>query len=267
MRLPIFLLLLSLLSCKGEMQQSKAPDTAHNSANSVDWIGTYCGTILCADCGGIRTFLRLKQDLTYDLSQEHLDKAGKAVVQSGSFQWSETGGIISLMPWGKEGIADENRKTSETKMQFRVEEGQLRQVGEKGQLLEAAMASNYVLVKSSLDKELREKYWRLIELRGKALSGAEQLREPHLMLKITENRLVGHGGCNHFSGTYSLSPQGRIAFSMLAMTEMACMDYTLEGEFMKVLEQTDNYSLKNDTLSLNKARMAPLARFVAVYFR
>jgi hypothetical protein len=37
-----------------------------------------------------------------------------------------------------------------------------------------------------------------------------------------------------------------------------------ETEFLKVFEMADNYSLSGTTLSLNKARMAPLARFEAV---
>lgn len=258
------LILFGLPGCKSEKQQSK---TAQQSPSSLDWTGSYCGILPCADCAGIRTVLRLKQDLTYDLSQEYLGKEGQAILQSGSFQWSEQGNSISLMPWEKEGLADENRTLTETKVQYKVEEGSLRQLDLKGQVIEGKLAPNHVLLKSNVDKELREKYWKLIELRGKAVNMAVPLSEPHMILKIAENRVLGHSSCNAFSGTYTLSPDGRLGFSMLVITRMACMENTIEGEFMKALELADHYQLKNDTLSLTKARMAPLAKFVAVYFR
>ena len=46
---------------------------------------------------------------------------------------------------------------------------------------------------------------------------------------------------------------------------MACPDMSMENQFIEVLGRADNYSILGDKLSLNKARMAPLARFEAVY--
>ena len=47
---------------------------------------------------------------------------------------------------------------------------------------------------------------------------------------------------------------------------MVCPDMSVEAEINKVLETVDNYSLNKEgnILSLNKARMAPLAKFQAV---
>ncbi len=47
----------------------------------------------------------------------------------------------------------------------------------------------------------------------------------------------------------------------MASTLMACPDMELEREFMKVLYTADNYNFDGKTIVLNKARMAPLARF------
>jgi hypothetical protein len=47
---------------------------------------------------------------------------------------------------------------------------------------------------------------------------------------------------------------------------MACPELDIENELIKALETADNYNYANDKLVLNKARMAPLARFEAVYF-
>ena len=48
---------------------------------------------------------------------------------------------------------------------------------------------------------------------------------------------------------------------------MACPDMETERLFMQVLGEADNYFADENNLMLNKARMAPLARFEAVYFK
>jgi heat shock protein HslJ len=68
-------------------------------------------------------------------------------------------------------------------------------------------------------------------------------------------------------GTYELQPGNRIRFTKMAGTLMACQNMEIEDQLRKVLEMADNYNLDGDKLVLNKARMAPLARFEAVYLR
>lgn len=117
------------------------------------------------------------------------------------------------------------------------------------------------------DQVITEKYWKLIELNGQQVSmGPQQPKEAHFILKNEDSHMVGNAGCNQFAGTYKLGENNRIHFSQVISTKMACMDMTLEYEFLKVLSTADIYSLQNDTLTLSKAQMAPLARFVAVYF-
>lgn len=114
-----------------------------------------------------------------------------------------------------------------------------------------------------------EKYWKLIEINGQKVT-AENFtsKEPHLILKSEENRVNGNGGCNSFFGTYEMQANAnRISFSKIGSTRMACMEPNVEADFLNVLETVDNYTVKNDTLQLNKARMAPLAKFVAVYLK
>jgi len=46
---------------------------------------------------------------------------------------------------------------------------------------------------------------------------------------------------------------------------MACPDMTIEQGFLKAINSADNYNLVDgQKLVLNRARMAPLARFEAV---
>ncbi len=113
-----------------------------------------------------------------------------------------------------------------------------------------------------------EKYWKLVEIEGaKVIPSDDWAREPHLILKMEENRVIGNTGCNSLFGTYELRRGNRISFSQLGATRMACPGMELEQQLFAVLELADNYTVRNDTLFLNKARRAPLARFEAVYLR
>jgi len=47
-------------------------------------------------------------------------------------------------------------------------------------------------------------------------------------------------------------------------TKMACPAMEVETQFLQALAAADNYSRLGDTLSLNKAGSAPLAKFVKV---
>lgn len=112
------------------------------------------------------------------------------------------------------------------------------------------------------------KYWKLITQEGKEVTMAKnQEREVYFILKPEEKRITGFSGCNTFGGTFTLEAGWRIRFSQMASTMKACPDVDVnEGEFLKAFELADNYTLHNDTLSLNVGRRAPLAVFVSVEF-
>jgi heat shock protein HslJ len=113
--------------------------------------------------------------------------------------------------------------------------------------------------------ELTETYWRLTELMGKPVEKDENTkREIHIVLKKEGNRVNGFSGCNNIMGQYETKEGNFIKFSNMATTMMACPDMKMEGEFNKILNAVDNYSLSGKTMTLNKARMAPMARFEAV---
>lgn len=92
-------------------------------------------------------------------------------------------------------------------------------------------------------------------------------KEAHMILKIEGDRLQGNGGCNSFVGSYELKSGNRIAFSHIVATQMACANMDIESQFLKALNTADSYLVRGDTLTLNRARMAPLARFEAVYMK
>lgn len=232
---------------------SKKINRSHNSQNSLDWAGLYTGTLPCADCEGIQTVIRLDTNNNYKIESTYLGKDEKPDVKEGTFSWDKDGGRLML----------NNVEKGTYPIYYLVGENQLVQLDLTGKPIMSEMASRYILKKE--DNAVVEKYWKLVELNGKPVQGpAEGEREVHLILKANGN-VQGNGGCNGFGGKYELQAGNRIKFSQVFSTKMACPNLDTENQFFEVLNTADNYTVVNDTLSLNKARMAPLAKFVAVY--
>ncbi|MBX2922169.1 MAG: META domain-containing protein [Chitinophagaceae bacterium] len=106
--------------------------------------------------------------------------------------------------------------------------------------------------------------WRLTELDGKPVAEKINGKEPFLELQEVDKRYAASGGCNGIGGQFTLSKNGRIKFSQGMSTMMACENMEVETQLKNALIATDNYTINGNTLSLNKAGMAPLARFQAV---
>lgn len=139
----ILLLALQIQSCQSNSSTTTATqatddttayvDTTHNSENSLDWAGTYKGTIPCADCPGINTTISLNEDGTFKYDAEYLDR--KSTVQdSGTFMWHGNGSIIHLV--GK----DLNTK-------YKVGENVLIQLDSEGNEIEGPVAKEYYIHK------------------------------------------------------------------------------------------------------------------------
>ncbi len=67
-------------------------------------------------------------------------------------------------------------------------------------------------------------------------------------------RLEGHGGCNSFSGTYRVAPEGELAIRGLFATEVACMPpevMEVESAFLFYLSDADTYRFEGDDLVIS----------------
>ena len=250
-------------SCNNKTAKGKpaVTDDTHTSANSLDWQGTYKGTLPCADCQGILTELSLNNDNTYVLRTKYLGRDSRSQVENGTFSWNKEGNKIVF--------ADAKNKPGH----YLIGENRITQLDLSGNKITGALADHYILTKqpNTMDSgkkpnaELVETYWKLTELMGKPLATPAGVREIHIILKKQDNRIQGFAGCNNIMGSYELKDGNFIRFQNVASTKMACNDMTIENQFMEMVQRVDNYSILGDKLSLNKARMAPLARFESVY--
>jgi len=236
--------------------------TPDNSMTSADWAGIYKGVVPCADCEGIETTITLNSDRTYVLQTKYLGRDSKVFEQKGAFTWDEAGGKIQL----QDAVGGPDR--------YLVGENVLIQLDKEGNRITGESADKYVLRKAEAsagasaptpEALTKAASWRLTELMGKPVPApAAGQKSPSIAFEKEGGRVHGFAGCNNFAGQVEFMAGDRIRFSGVAATMMACPDMTIESGFMKAINTADNYHLDGQKLVLNRARMAPLARFEAV---
>lgn len=249
------LLLISSMGCNSTKQRvdgssddilnNDIPDS-HTSEIALDWEGSYQGVLPCADCEGIRTKISLNQDLSYTIKDEYLGKEG-IFESKGTFKWSDDGQKIIL--------SDTDRNA------YFVGENRLIQLDKAGNKIIGDLASLYVLNKIKTQEiTFKDTKWKLVEIMGKKLTDTEAF----ISFATQNNKVFGNNSCNVFNGSYEIKNGNQITLSQIATTMRACMNETVQTPFMDVLKKVDNYSLNGNILTLNKARMAPLAVFEAI---
>lgn len=240
-------------SSVGNSTTATVADPAHNSRNALDWDGRYEGVLPCADCEGIKTKLTLQQDGHYQMETNYLGKSEQVFREHGQFEWDDSGQIVRLhrpQPGGD---------------QFFVGENVLWQLDRDGQRIQGELAEHYKLHKAPppelAGQPLADTKWQLTELMGQQLPADNPV---YIVFSSKEARVHGHAGCNRFFGGYELkSDTMQLRISDVGMTQMACMADNYESEFLQALQSFDNFNLTDEQLTLNRARMAPLARFIA----
>lgn len=115
----------------------------------------------------------------------------------------------------------------------------------------------------AMAQPLEKTYWKAVELDGKPVAAAESTREVYILLGGS-GRVGGSDGCNQIIGGYTLTGD-RIAFGMLAGTQMACPN-TAETEraLRRALSGAARWSIAGDRLELFDATGRRLAQFEAV---
>lgn len=137
----ITLLFIGLYSCKNTVKKENSTEEtitkidAHTSENSLDWNGTYKGTLPCADCEGIETTLTLHKDKTYTKQSNYLGKEDFTEETEGTFIWNDEGTEISLSSEG--GVSP----------YYKVGENKLWHLNNDGKIIEGDLANHYILTK------------------------------------------------------------------------------------------------------------------------
>ncbi|MDR2887086.1 MAG: META domain-containing protein [Bacteroidales bacterium] len=236
----------AVLSASGCNTAKKTSTSSGYDATLQEMAGIYTGTLPCVDCPGIQVRINLNSNLTYTL-QTRYEGTEETITEPGKYEWDAVGRIIKF----------DNELLGNC-----LPEGNTIYKLTDGKKNTGSNAENYKLAK--VDRLLVEKYWKLLELYGNPVTSP---REAHIIFHIDGSRFNGNAGCNTISGSYQARDNGRIAFSQTVSTQMMCLSMETENRFKEVIGRADSYSIQGDTLTLNRARMAPIARFVAVYLQ
>ncbi|MCD7937743.1 MAG: copper resistance protein NlpE [Tannerellaceae bacterium] len=110
-----------------------APDT-HTAENSLDYWGTYHGTVPSASGSGIETTLTLRKDKTYTLKTVYIDREeGNTFDEKGDY--TIDGNIITL------------HNLSDGNMYYQIQEDQIVQLDRERKPITGSLAKDYILKK------------------------------------------------------------------------------------------------------------------------
>ena len=246
----VWIVLAALAGCSVPSESPPPAPAGDNSRNSLDWQGAYVGTVPCADCEGIRTRIELHGDGAFVRSLTYLGKDPQPIDDSGTFTWDAAGSRVAL----DAGAGDAQ--------QYQVGENVLFHLDRDGQRITGDQAAAYRLAKIVNDPNIENRRWQLVELNGRPVPPIPEREGAFLELDSSQGRVTGNASCNRFFGNYDLTANNRLQFAPnIGRTLMACAELDREGEFLDALTRVDNYTIADGMLSLNRARMAPLARF------
>ena len=115
--------------------EALTPPVEGNAQTSLDWSGTYKGSLPCASCEAIETKLTLNQDKTYVISETYQGKGdGKPFENKGKFSFDQTGNVITLDAAGD-------------KRQYFISENHIIALDQEGKIIQGSLAKNYELQK------------------------------------------------------------------------------------------------------------------------
>jgi copper homeostasis protein (lipoprotein) len=259
----------------------------HKSQNSLDYIGLYKGILPCADCEGIATEMVINENFTYSIKSKYIGKGNKTFEEKGTFKWNDSGNSILLV----DRIDSPN--------QYFVGENYITQLDASGNKISGDLELDYILQKvtnssTEFDKTsieipttvnlndrmstktviksvnpsegkfaLAKTKWILVELNGTLIKNKSK-KSYHIKLNSKDGRFSAYAGCNNLMGNYVMASSFELSFSKVASTMMACPEMELEQQFITMLENVDNYTIRGKYLQLNKAKMATLAKFEAI---
>src|SRR6185437_2260563 len=127
-----------------------------------------------------------------------------------------------------------------------------------------ALNTNYLAIKknspsvtknSSMPAEtpLQGTRWDLVAFANTNIASEKMPGNIYIILN-KDSTVTGNGGCNSFTGKYSLGKNNGLSFGEMVRTNVACPAIDVERKFINSLAKTDHYSINGDTLSLNRGQ-------------
>jgi len=92
--------------------------------------------------------------------------------------------------------------------------------------------------------------WQLSTVMGKTVSSSDYAKGLPDATFSADDKISGNGGCNRYSGTYTLEENGKISFGPMLSTKMFCPGGGEEG-FMRAMGQVNTAKIDGKNLVLS----------------
>ncbi len=248
---PAFLLAAAVLLLSSCYQQRRLVN-GMNNLKPEDWAGIYTGKLPCADCPGVDTRIVFNNDGTFVRTSRKPGGESEPYTTAGKSWWDQDKGLIILQD-----------EASALTVPYRMNKKGLIMMHLGTGARPREERPEYTLVKEA-DKNPTEHYWSLVELNGKAVANNMPDGRPHILFHGSTGKTDGSGGCNTFSGNFTLRPGNKITVSPLAATRKACPPGGVENDFFRTIEGSSTYEVKDDKMTLWRSGK-PIARFEAIW--
>ena len=107
--------------------------------------------------------------------------------------------------------------------------------------------------KLSPDSSWGRSRWVLTEMKKVPVQLSGGRRDAYINFDVNEKRFSGNGGCNQFSGNYTLD-KNNIHFGEVISTKMSCDDIAFENSFLSTLNSVDRYEVRGNDLLLKRKK-------------
>lgn len=91
-----------------------------------------------------------------------------------------------------------------------------------------------------IQKSKLEGNWTLKSINGEAASDAFKGTTPTLQFDFTENRVLGNGGCNTYSGNFTLTDKNEFSAPNITATLKACLQENKEPQYFAALSTANS---------------------------
>lgn len=89
--------------------------------------------------------------------------------------------------------------------------------------------------------------WNIVSVNGKEVEATDTERQPFIHFDKPKGKISGNTGCNYLMGKcWFDNKNGRVTFSNLGSTMMACPDMTTETAILEALRKVISYSRTRD---------------------
>lgn len=114
-----------------------------------------------------------------------------------------------------------------------------------------------------MDWKLDRTHWKLKDFPGSRVQVPVTEKPIYVTFTDSSSQIQGFLGCNGFGGKFLATAKGDLQISDVVSTQMACPALDAENTLVKVMGETNRYTIEKDMLRLQKGDSI-LAIFTAI---